>query len=219
MHKPDLSRVRAVLFDMDGVITNTMPYHYDAWRATLQEVGIKVTCYDIYCREGQDGFTSLRGIFRQYGLAFKPQEARRLLARKEELFKRIARVRFVNGARPFLRWLHHRGMPMALVTGTSRHEMHRILPQAVRECFQVTVTGDEVTRGKPDPQPFLIALAGLRLKPAESLVIENAPFGIASAKRAGIFCVALETSLPRRFLKEADYVCDSYVSLRRLFQK
>ncbi len=198
---------------MDGVITNTMPDHYRSWRTVLGREGIPVTYHDIYCREGQPGINSVREIFKTYGKAYSDREGRRILCEKEELFKEIVRLRFIAGARSFLRRLHRGKFRLALVTGTSRHEMCRILPSSLRRLFTVTVTGSDVRHGKPHPEPYLLSLKKLGLKPGDAVVIENAPFGIQSAKRAGLRCLALETSLPRKYLKEADGVFGSVKEL------
>ncbi len=207
---------RAVIFDMDGVITNTMPYHYKAWRQVLRSVGIQATKFDIYGREGQDGLTSMKRIFAVYHRRFCEHEARALLRQKEELFKKIVRRKFVKGSRPFIRQLKKRGVLLALVTGTSRHETIKLLHKDLLQLFDATVTGDEVSRGKPHPEPFLKALQLLSISAQDALVIENAPFGIESAKRAHLYCLALETSLPRKYLRKADRVISSFQALRKI---
>ena len=209
------TRIKAVIFDMDGVITNTMPYHFDAWLEVFRREGVRVNCYDIYEREGQDGLTSVKEILRQHRRKFTLRQARAILRRKETLFKRIVRIKFVKGARPFVNLLKQRGIPMALVTGTSRQEVKRILPPRLLEKFGVSVTGDEVSRGKPHPEPFLKAVRLLGVSRRDTVVLENAPFGIKAAKRAGLFCIALQTSLPRRYLAQADRIFKSYTGLRR----
>jgi len=205
--------MKAIIFDMDGVITNTMPYHFRAWHSILRRAGVDVSRYDIYKREGQDGLTSVKEILEERGIKKPMDEQKTILAKKEALFKRIVKPRFVKGAREFIRLLRKKGVPLALVTGTSRHEMRRILPKELRDAFAFTITGDEVKKGKPHPEPFLKALKALRTK--DAIVLENAPFGIESAKRAGLFCVALTTSLPRRYLSRADAVYSSYKGLKR----
>lgn len=211
-------KCKAIIFDMDGVITNTMPYHFDAWLETFASVGIKVDCYEVYCREGQDGLTTVREIFKKYGRKFNLQQARGLLARKEDLFKRIVERRFIKGSRPFLRRIKKRGFLLGLVTGTSRHEAKKILPQELFKLFAVTVTGDEIKNSKPHPEPYLKALRMLRVAPEEAVVIENAPFGICAAKRAGLFCIALQTSLPKGYLKDADAIFKSFAELKNRVQ-
>lgn len=204
---------RAIILDMDGVITNTMPDHFRSWKVILDKIGVPVTHYDVYCREGQPGIHSVRELTTQYGKPLDDRQAHKILKEKEVYFKRIARLRFIAGARTFLKQLHKNNFRLALVTGTSRHEMCRILPSSLRRLFTVTVTGSDVRHGKPHPEPYLLSLKKLGLKPGDAVVIENAPFGIQSAKRAGLRCLALETSLPRKYLKEADGVFGSVKEL------
>jgi len=199
-------KTKAMIFDMDGVITNTMPDHFRAWKEVLVREGIAVTHDDIYSREGQKGIHSVREIFAKYDKKFTPEKAQELLDKKEAFFKKFVKRRFIPSSRTFLRKLQKKRIRLALVTGTSRHEMHRILPDKIYERFEVVVTGSEVTHGKPHPEPFQLALKNLALPAEDSMVIENAPFGIRSAKGAGIRCVALETSLGRSYLKEADFI-------------
>lgn len=202
--------VKSVIFDMDGVITHTMPWHFSTWRETFAAYGVSVNKHDIYCREGQKGITSVEEIFALYERPFVLEEAHRILAHKEELFKRTVRQRFIPGARRFLKSLHREGFRLALVTGTSRHELHTILPRHLFDLFEVVVCGTDVTHGKPHPEPYQTALKQLAIKPDEAVVIENAPFGILSAKAAGLRCVALETSLSDEYLAKADITCRSY---------
>lgn len=202
--------VKSVIFDMDGVITHTMPWHFKSWRETFAEHGVFVSKHDIYCREGQKGITSVQEIFSLHQRPFVLEEAQRILLKKEELFKRTVRQRFIRGARRFLKGLHREGFRLALVTGTSRHELHTILPRHLYDLFEVVVCGTDVTHGKPHPQPYETALKQLQISPDEAVVIENAPFGILSAKAAGLRCIALETSLPREYLAKADLTCRSY---------
>ena len=208
------SQVKAVIFDMDGVVTNTMPDHFRAWKEIFSREGIHVTHFDIYSREGQKGIMSVREIFKQYQKSITLKKAREILQAKEVLFKRIVKRRFIIGARSFLRFLHQKNIKLALVTGTSRHELHQILPDYLYNLFSVVVTGTDVKHGKPHPEPFLKALKLLNIKSGEALVIENAPFGIRSAKKAKLPCLALASSLPKKFLQEADAVFSSIKEMR-----
>ena len=208
------NNLKAVIFDMDGVITDTMPYHFDAWRAVFAKSGVQVTHEDVYKREGQKGIDSVREIFGEKGVPFTQAIAKRLLKEKEELFKKIFKRRFIQGSRSFIKGLSRRSYRLALVTGTSRHEAERLLPKELWNCFEVTVCGCDVQNGKPHPEPYLRALKELGIKSSQAIVIENAPFGIASAKAAGLKCMALETSLPKKYLKQADKVFSSYKDLK-----
>jgi beta-phosphoglucomutase len=205
--------IRAVIFDMDGVITDTMPYHFRAWKDVFAGEGIKVSHEDIYCREGQKGIDSVREIFSEYGKEFSEDYARHLLKIKEKHFKEIFKRRFIPGARQFLRRLSYQEFKLALVTGTSRHEAVKLLPDYIFKLFDVTVCGCEVQNGKPHPEPYLTALQKLSIPAAKAVVIENAPFGIRSAKAAGLSCLAVATSLPKPYLKQADKIFDSFKTL------
>jgi beta-phosphoglucomutase-like phosphatase (HAD superfamily) len=100
------------------------------------------------------------------------------------------------------------------VTGTSRHELDEMLPDEIKNLFSVIVTGSDVRFGKPHPEPYQQSLKRLNIEPEKAIVIENAPLGIRSAKRAGLKCFALETSLSREYLKEADYIFRSFKELQ-----
>lgn len=206
-------KVKSVIFDMDGVITNTMPDHYRSWKDVLRQEGIDVTYEDIYKREGQTGLSSVTEIFKERRRPLDKKQAAKVLRRKESLFKKNVKTRFIPGARTFLKHLHKKNIRLALVTGTSRHEVHQILPESLRDLFSVIVTGNEVKHGKPHPEPYLKSLQKLKIKPSQAVVVENAPFGILSAKRAGIKCLAIETSLPKQYLHEADMIFPSIKEL------
>ena len=209
-------KVKAVIFDMDGVITNTMPDHFHAWRSIFRKHGIPVNYYDVYSREGQKGITSVKEIFAHHNKPIDEKTMRRILKDKEILFKKTVKTRFIPGARRFLRYLHNENFLLALVTGTSRHELHQILPRRIYNLFSVSVTGSDVKSGKPHPEPYLKALQRLKIKREDAVVIENAPFGIRSAKKAGLRCLAITTSLPKRYLKNADWI---FSSIRNLEEK
>lgn len=205
--------VKAVIFDMDGVITNTMPDHFRSWQTVLKEVGIHLDRTDVYRREGQKGALSIREILTEHDVIYNERLGQQLLRQKEELFKKIVRQRFILGARQFINNRSRQGFRLALVTGTSRHELERILPARIKDKFEVVITANDVHHGKPHPEPFLAALKNLRLAAGDAVVLENAPFGIDSAKRAGLKCFALATSLPACYLKSADRVFSSYQDL------
>lgn len=206
-------KTHAVIFDMDGVITDTMPYHFRVWKELFRREGIDVSHEDVYKREGQKGIDSVREIFTEYGLPYREEHARALLKEKEQRFKRVFRRRFITGSRSFLRRLRGRGFKLALVTGTSRHEAVQLLPPQLLGLFDVTVCGCEVQNGKPHPEPYLTALRKMGVAPGKAVVIENAPFGIRSAKAAGIRCLGIETSLPKTYLHQADAVFHSFKDL------
>jgi beta-phosphoglucomutase len=206
---------KAVIFDMDGVITDTMRYHYQAWHQVFKSAGLTVTRLDVYRREGQKGIVSILGMCKDEKIPMTRSQAQNLLDRKERLFKKIFKKRFILGSRSFVRDLSKKGFRLALVTGTSFHEVEKILPHHIRSLFDVVITGCDVRHGKPHPEPFRKALRFLKLTAHDAIVIENAPLGIQSAKRAGLKCFALQTSLPRDYLSAADDVFLSYTEMKK----
>ena len=206
--------VKAVLFDMDGVITNTMPDHCRAWRQVFLEEGLRISRLEIYQREGQRGKVSVRELLAAHGQSFGRAKIEQMLSRKEQLFQAQVRQKFIPGARKFLKDLHRHGIPLALVTGTSRPELRKILPDHLLGLFSVVVTGNDVRHGKPHPQPYSRALKRLPVSPDHAVAIENAPLGIQSAKAAGLRCLAITTSLPAEYLSDADMIFPSMMSLR-----
>jgi beta-phosphoglucomutase len=207
-------QISTLIFDMDGVITDTMPYHFNAWRSVFASEGIRVSHEDVYKREGQKGIDSVRELFAEKEKYYTDAIGERLLQEKEKLFKRIFKRKFIAGSKMFVKKSAAQGFKLALVTGTSRHEAQKLLPKDLWNYFDVTVCGCDVQNGKPHPEPYLKALAKLNVKPKEAVVFENAPFGIRSAKAAGLFCLALETSLPSSYLKNADLVFSSFKEIQ-----
>ena len=199
---------------MDGVITDTMPYHFRAWESVFASKGVQSSHEDIYKREGQKGLDSVRELFAEKGIFYTDTIGRKLLKEKEELFKRIFKRKFIVGSRMFIKRSLAQGFKLGLVTGTSRHEAQKLIPKDLWDYFDVTVCGCDVQNGKPHPEPYLKAINKLNVKPKDALVFENAPFGIRSAKAAGLYCIALETSLPAAYLTGADAIFSSFKAIK-----
>ncbi|MEW6075784.1 MAG: HAD family phosphatase [Candidatus Omnitrophota bacterium] len=199
----------AIIFDMDGVVVDSMPYHFIAWYEALRPWGVRVNCFDVYSKEGEDWKKTLSELLRRHRI--KPHAAvlRKIFLTRQQIFKKYFRRYVFKGAKELLQCLAHKGYALGLVTGTPLNEARRILPAQILRIFDTVVTGDQVKRGKPYPQPYLEAAKRLKVKPAVCVVIENAPLGITSAKRAGMFCIALTTSLPAEYLSGADIVADT----------
>jgi beta-phosphoglucomutase len=211
-----LDRFQAFLFDMDGVITDSMPYHYEAWRRIFEGFGISVSREEILQREGEQGLVTLETILSREGRKLPLEEKKKALEDKEAVFRSLARPTLFPGAEAIVKALRARRKRLALVTGTSRQEAETNLPPSLISCFDVLISGDMVTQGKPHPEPYRTALQRLDASAEDSLVIENAPYGIQSAKRAGLRCIAVTTSLPAEYLWEADQTVQDLEELRSL---
>lgn len=194
---------------MDGVLVDSMPYHFIAWYEALQPLGIRVSAFEVYVREGERWEKSLRDFISQGGLKPTPELMRKVFLRRRKIFSKYFKRTIFSGAEECLRALKNKGLMLGIVTGTPMPQLKRILPRKIQCYFDTIVTGDLVKRGKPHPEPFIKAAKDLNLKPSQCLVIENAPLGIKSAKAAGMHCLAITTSLPKAYLAKADAVVNS----------
>ena len=210
---------QAVIFDMDGVIVDSMPYHFIAWHEALRPYGARVSCFDVFTKEGERWERSLEDFLRRAGITPTPRILNKIFLERKRIFKRNFKRFIFKGAGEFLRCLQKRGYSLGIVTGTPLEELNKILPRNIRDLFDAVVTGDSVKKGKPHPEPYLKAASLLGLWPKQCLVVENAPFGIASAKKAGMFCIAITTSLPRDYLKQADIIVDRLEDITGIIEK
>ncbi|MFA5270796.1 MAG: HAD family phosphatase [Candidatus Omnitrophota bacterium] len=199
-------KIKAVIFDMDGVIVDSMPYHFLAWYEALRSYDVRVSCFDVYVKEGERWDRSLRDFFNKTGIKPTKKLLSEVFSARQKIFKKYFKRFIFKGAQDLLSCLKKRGYRLALVTGTPDYEIKRILPRKLYDCFEVIVAGNSVKKGKPHPEPYLKAAKLLKIKPGLCTVIENAPYGILSAKRAGMYCIAVSTSLPKKFLSHADRV-------------
>ena len=213
-----LNNLKAVLLDMDGVVVDGMPFHLRAWKEAFSAVGIEVEDIDVYKREGMDGMETVQEISREKGVPLTPEVQKRVNESKNRILNEIFQVRFISGSLELIRKLKARGFKLALVTGTRGEVVRRILREGLEGYFDVVITAESVERKKPAPDPYLKAVEELGLKKEECLVIENAPAGIVSAKRAGIRCLAITTSLPESFLTEADAILPGLEEVAKLFE-
>lgn len=213
-------KIKGVLFDVDGVLYDSMPQHAKSWIAAFKEQGMTLPAKPVYVAEGMPEVTCVNFLAKAIRRKLTKQQQKDIVARKRGLYNTYANPKFIKGAQELLAELKKREIKVCLVTGS--YQLKTI--QNVQKNFHLTrrslVTGGEVKHGKPHPEPFLIALKKLKLSPQEAIAVENAPLGITSAKRAGLKCVALKTGLiSKRELKQsgADWAfSDCAALLKRL---
>jgi beta-phosphoglucomutase family hydrolase len=199
---------KAVLWDLDGVLVDTAPFHFQAWQELFQSVGEGFADADFRRTFGLRNDAILRDILGE----LTPAEVERLAQRKEELYrdKVEGRVTVIPGAMDLLRRLQERGSKMAIVSSTPRENVRVVLRSLGLEgVFGAVVAEEDAPKGKPDPQGFLVAAEKLGVAVGECVVIEDAPGGVEAAKRAGMRCIGVTTSRPREALAGADLVVDS----------
>jgi HAD superfamily hydrolase (TIGR01509 family) len=222
--RPRSARIRsvnAVCFDLDGVLVDTMPLHAQAWLEACRHRSLRVSRLEIYTWEGEPGMVTATRLLARQGRPATRGAIDGLLADKERRFIRLARrIRVIPRLARLVRWLASQHLRLALVTGTSSGEVRRIVPAGLRSAFDVIVTGDQVRHGKPRPEPYRTAMRKLRVRPSEAIVVENAPNGIRSARLSGAgLIIALTSSLPRAFLRDAHGIVNSAGGLEAVLQR
>lgn len=217
-----MSTLQALIFDFDGVIADTEPLHFAGLRLTLSEIGIELTEAEYYAEYlGYDD----RGCFIAALTANRrptdPDTVSALMNRKAAAYLESVKHHRVifPGIHEFVREAAG-SYPLAIASGALRHEIEYILEEAgLRKEFLHITSAEDVTRGKPDPQPFLHALNGLRLRHAglsasSCLVIEDSIPGIRSAKAAGMKVLAVTNTHTVQDLHEAHAITHSLKDTR-----
>jgi HAD superfamily hydrolase (TIGR01509 family) len=204
----------AVLWDLDGVIVHSGPYHYEAYRRLFAELGVPLA-EDRFRGEllGLRNDAILRAVLGELPLG----EAARLAVRKEETFRELVRgeVEALPGALDLMRRAHGAGLRQAVVSSTPRENIEMILGAlGVRELLDEIVGEEDATRGKPDPEGFVVAASRLGVPAGGCVVIEDAPEGIAAGKAAGARVIGVATTRPPERLAEADLVVRSLEDAR-----
>ncbi len=204
-----IDEFEAVLFDVDGVLLDTMPQHVDAWVRAGQELGLNIDDEEVYMREGEKPEKSAKDFIKSAGLMSTRARAQALIDKKIEIFKKSARTpKPFPGAQQALEKLRDAQIKLGFVTGTSRSEIDEIMPPEMKACFTASVCGDEIMHGKPNPEPYMKAMAQLGVAGSQCLVVENAPYGIQSARAAGATVWALRSYLSDEHLSDAHRIID-----------
>jgi beta-phosphoglucomutase family hydrolase len=204
----------AVLWDMDGTMIDSAPYHDRAWRATLAEAGVDFTAEDLRRTFGWRNDSIIAAIA---GPDLPPERVAAIATAKEERYRELVRQEgmvLLPGVGEWLERLHARGIPQAIASSAPPENIVTVL--AVIEIagfFQAVLSGDDVAQGKPDPALFLLAASRLGRSPATCVVVEDAPAGVEAARRAGMVCLAVTNSHPRERLAAATLVVDSLAGL------
>ncbi len=207
--------IDGIIFDLDGVLTDTEPVHEKADAEVLAAYGVKI---DERWNEirGLTQINVFRTAVRMYNIAADPQV---LVERKMVEFRKvIGEIRAFDGAIETLKWASSR-YKVALVSSSPRECVYATIDNTgMRDFFDVIITGDDTINGKPDPEPYLRAVAMLGLKPPQCVVVEDSLHGIRSAKAAGIYCIAITNTFTKQELIKAgaDIAIDKITEIKNI---
>ena len=212
--------IKAVLFDLDGTLIDSMSNHYAAWKSTLnEEFSINIKPNDFYPLEGVNLKKIPEILIHKYKVQIKKIDTRAVIKKKENYYLKNKKLKYYPFVKQTIKLLKKRGIKTAIVTSGLRDRLYKSIPIKFLQEFNVIVTGDDTKVGKPSKMPFVKAMSKIGIKNKNCLVVENAPLGIAAAKNANIFCIALESTLNKRFLKEADLVLPSFNEFYKFAKK
>ena len=193
--------LKAFFFDMDGVLFDSMPGHAFAWAKVMTAYGLPMTPEDAFENEGRTGIGTISIFTRRYwDRDASEEEARELYRRKTIVFNEYmeqfgGEAPEMSGAAEVLNKVRARGLKRVLVTGSAQQSLLTRLEKHYPGHFtpEFMVTGDDVRYGKPNPEPYLMALKKAGVVADEALVVENAPLGVRAAVAAGIRTIAVNT--------------------------
>lgn len=199
--------LKAVLFDMDGVLFDSMRNHAEAWHRAMTNLGFTFPKEEAYMHEGRTGAGTI-SIVSQRERHTEPteEEIQSIYKMKSEIFNSLPTAEPMPGAWTLLQKLKADGITPILVTGSGQmsllDRLNRHFPDTFKQ--ELMVTAYDVKYGKPNPEPYLIGQQKGGLEKFEGMVVENAPLGVEAAHRAGLFTVAVNTGpLPDEILWNA----------------
>jgi len=200
---------KTVLWDMDGVISDSYSFHFAAWQETFAKRGVKLTKEDFTDLFGTRNDFIVRSIM---GSEFPERDVKIMVQEKEETFRRKATgsLKPFHGAVRLLKALKKGNFRLGLVSSAPKENIDLVLSELnLAGIFDCIVFGQEVPESKPNPQIYLLAAKKLEVTPNDCMVIEDSPPGVKAAKTAGMKCLAITNTHPRQKLGEADRVVDS----------
>jgi len=204
--------IRAVLFDLDGVLLKSMEQHLEAWRHAFRRFNTLITDLEFYLLEGRGAKSVVETLVNKFGI--DPKFIPQILDEKVAFYNNKFHPEFYDGLYSVLDLLKSNHIKMAVVTGGYRDRVSKIIKEYFKGYFCAFVTSDDVKNTKPSPEPYLKGASLLGVKPAQCLVIENAPMGILSAKKAGMEVLAITTTLTKDHLRKADYITNNFKEIQ-----
>ena len=183
-----------IIFDLDGVLVDSMPAHYRAWKIAFKEVAnIDVDERTIYLLEGMRGSELVKTIFEQKGFS-NHSIVEEVNSKKNEIFKTIPNIDAYDGTKELVASLE---CYKSVVSGSAKEDVEAIIDRSFgKRLFDTIITADDIDKGKPDPSSFIMASRKMNLKPSQAIIVENAPLGVQAANNAGIKCIVVLNNSP-----------------------
>ncbi|MFA6872538.1 MAG: HAD-IA family hydrolase [Bacteroidaceae bacterium] len=188
--------LKGVLFDMDGVLFDSMPYHAQSWHKAMASNGFALSEEEAYLHEGRTGAGTIDIVVqRELGRAATEEECKAIYADKSMFFNAFPQAKAMPFAKELIEEVREKGLTAQIVTGSGQLSLLDRIEENYPALFDSTrmVSAKDVVHGKPHPEPYLKGLAKSGYQPYEAIVVENAPLGVQAAHEAGIFTIAVNT--------------------------
>ena len=189
-------QLRVVLFDMDGVLFDSMPFHARAWSKVMTDAGFNFSEEDVYMNEGRTGADTINtASLAQFGKPATQELIDTLCKAKCNIFDTYPTTPRMRGALELVKKVKDSGLTPMIVTGSGTPTLLGRIQENFPALFNENhiVTSFNVKRGKPYPDPYLLALEKGGFAPHEAIVIENAPLGVTAGVAAGLLTIAANT--------------------------
>mgnify|MGYP001610034342 CR=1 FL=1 len=206
-----MKKFKGILFDFDGVIGKTMEDNYSAWKNSLSLFGIDLTKEEYFLLEGVNTIELAKLLLRNNGKDIS--QAAAIVKAKEEYYLKNNNFSLYDGVEETIHSLKKNGYLLAIVSAANFSRLSNTLYPTLLKEFNTVITGDKIARGKPFPDPYLTAAKELGIEPSECLVVENAPVGIEAAKNANMYCIAITSTLDKKYLSKADKIIGNFSML------
>ena len=187
---------KAALFDMDGVLYDSMPNHAIAWQQSMASFGILMTAEDAYATEGARGIDTIRNmLLKQKGETITLERAQEMYDEKTRIFHSMPKPIIMPGVVDVMKGMKARGWRIGVVTGSGQRPLiNRLLTDFADFLDEEhIVTAYDVKRGKPAPDPYMMGMKKAGTEPWETIVVENAPLGVKAGVAAQAFTIAVNT--------------------------
>jgi len=207
--KGEINSKKAVIWDMDGVIVDTAQYHLKGWQMVFRKRGANYTEEDFRRNTGKRSDSIIKNVL---GEKIAQGEIIAITREKDETFRQLMgqNIRPFPGVLKLITSLKEHGFKIAIASSAPMENIQLITQSLkIHNRFDAIISGWETTKGKPHPQIFLRAVEKLGVEAEDCIVIEDAISGVTASQRAGIRCIAVTNTTPRKDLREADLVIDT----------
>jgi HAD superfamily hydrolase (TIGR01509 family) len=218
-----MNNLKAVIFDFDGVISDSEPSHFIATNKALEQFDIKLEKDQYYADYlGYTDTEMFKAVGKKFDANFDNAQIEKLIDQKAIFFEEIIRHtdHLIQGIPQFIKMLKNGGIKIGIYSGASRDDIELMLENSgFADYFDVIVCADDVEKGKPEPEGYIKALelinkkANLKIEPGQCVVFEDSQWGIVAAKKAGMKIVGITNSYPANELEDADLIIDSVSDL------